>query len=526
MPKSAESAYDVAIVGYGPVGATFANLLSKYGLTLAVVEQAAELYDKPRAITIDHEVLRVFQACGLADVMEKGIAPHPGTHYLGVEKDVIKIFDPMPPPYPLGWVPTATFVQPEVERALRDRLVGYGGADVRLPARAVGIAQDDAGVALEIEEAGATRSLRARYLVACDGANSFVRKQLGIALDDLAFDEWWMVVDALAGDLAKRTNKCFQYCWPSRPGTYVPGPGALRRWEIKLLPGERPEDFASETRILEVLQGFTDTSDLELWRSAVYRFHALLARSWRVGRVFLMGDAAHQTPPFLGQGLSAGVRDAFNLAWKLAFVLAGKAGDALLDSYETERKPHVGAVVATAKEFGKIIGELDPAAARARDARLLKELRSGKAETIRQKFIPDLNGGLIAAGAKLAGSLFVQPTITCADGRRVRLDDLLPPGFVIAAATAEPLQWLALQFRQAWQDIGGAQAVISDAGAVDAPDGAIGVREDNHLFSDWLRSSGARAVIVRPDRYVFGAADDADRLNDLVGTLLRGLRAN
>src|SRR3977135_1226310 len=226
-----------------------------------------------------------------------------------------------------------------------------------------------------------------------------------------------MVVDTLPSPPAKRPAKSFQYCWPSRPGTFVPGPRNLRRWEIKLLPGEDPELAGAPYNEAKLLEGFTDTSDLTIWRSAVYRFHALLGESWRDRRVFLMGDAVHQTPPFLGQGLCAGIRDASNLAWKLAHVLRGSDDDTLLDSYEVERKPHVRSVVASAREFGKIIGELDPVAAVARDERLRADLKSGKAETIRQKFIPDLPSGLIAPGAKLAGRLFVQPHAQEADGR-------------------------------------------------------------------------------------------------------------
>lgn len=510
--------YDVAIVGYGPVGATFANLLSNNGLKIAVVEQSAEIYDKPRAITIDHEVMRVWQACGLADMVEKSIAPHPGTHYLGIDRDIIKIFDPMPPPYPLGWVPTATFVQPEIEQALRDRLRGYRSADIWLSTRAVDITQDADAVSLAIEGPTGRQTLRARYLVACDGANSFVRKQLGIRLDDLAFDEWWMVVDAITTDLGKRPDKCFQYCWPSRPGTYLPGPRALRRWEIKLLPGERPEDFASNERIIDVLQAYTDTSDLEIWRSAVYRFHALLAQRWRDKRIFLMGDAVHQTPPFMGQGLSAGVRDTVNLAWKLALVLAGKASDALLDSYEAERKPHVGAVVATAKEFGKIIGELDPAAARARDQRLRADLRSGKAETIRQKFIPDLNGGLLAMAAPAAGTLFPQPFIESGGGT-VRLDDAMTTGFAIVAATVEDADALTPESRATWQRLNGQHLIIQTLGAAGAKTGTPVCIETDRLFVDWLARNGITAAIVRPDRIVYGGARNADELNALIAEL-------
>ncbi|HEU5017842.1 MAG TPA: bifunctional 3-(3-hydroxy-phenyl)propionate/3-hydroxycinnamic acid hydroxylase [Pseudolabrys sp.] len=518
MTSHSPAAYDVAVVGFGPVGATLANLLSKYGLSIAVIEQAADIYDRPRAITIDHEVLRVFQACGLADVMEKSIAPHPGTHYLGVNREVIKIFDPMPPPHPLGWVPTATFVQPDVERALRDKLAQYGRVDVFLSTRAAAFDERTDGVSLTVENAAGTHTLRSRYLVACDGANSFVRKRLGIRLDDLAFDEWWIVVDAFAKDLAKRPAKCFQYCWPSRPGTYLPGPGALRRWEIKLLPGETPDDFASNDSILRVLQGFTDISDLKIWRSAVYRFHALLAQSWRMGRIFLMGDAVHQMPPFLGQGLSAGIRDAFNLAWKLAFVLSGKADEGLLETYESERKPHVGTVVATAKAFGKIIGELDPAAAKERDERLRAALRTGTAETIRQKFIPDLASGFIAASTPLAGSLFVQPRIRLAGGGVTRLDDLLGPGFVLVSYSPDLFYQLSDNSRHLWRRMGGDQIVVG-IGCEPSITTTPGVRcfvETTTLLTDWLHANKAAAVVVRPDRYVYGGAEDADQLNSLI----------
>jgi 3-(3-hydroxy-phenyl)propionate hydroxylase len=519
MPK-----YDVAIVGYGPVGAIFANLLANYGLKIAVVERAAAIYDKPRAITLDHEALRVFQACGLADVMENTIAPHNGSHYLGVDGKVIKMFDPMPSPYPLGWIPNATFVQPDAEQALRDKLASYKGADIFLSATGRSLTQDDQSVSLTVRaDSGGEFEISARYLVGCDGANSFVRKQLGIELEDLAFDEWWMVVDTLTSEPAKRPAKSFQYCWPSRPGTFVPGPRNLRRWEIKLLPGEDPEAAGAPDNVLKLLKGFTDTSDLTIWRSAVYRFHALLGQGWRDRRVFLMGDAVHQTPPFLGQGLCAGIRDASNLAWKLVIVMRGHAGDALLDSYEVERKPHVRSVVASAKEFGKIIGELDPVAAVARDARLRAELKSGKAETIRQKFIPDLGGGLIVSGAKLAGGLFVQPHVRALDGRVRRLDDLLKPEFAVVTATQEAMSWMSEASLFCWQQLGGERLVIIDAGESSTRDGISTFVENGGLFSNWMRENQVSAIIVRPDRYVFAGASNADQLNMLMGNLIEAL---
>lgn len=519
--------YDVAIVGFGPVGATLANLLARYGLKIAIIEQAEGIYDKPRAITVDHEVLRVFQACGLSEIIEQRTAPHPGTHYLGVDGDVIKMFDPLPPPYPLGWIPTATFVQPEFEKALRDKLKVFSNVDVFLATRAVSFNEDADGVSLVLEETGgASRNLTARYLVACDGANSFVRKRLGIALEDLAFDEWWMVVDAFTSDVGKRPAKCFQYCRPSRPGTYLPGPGTLRRWEIKLLPGEEPEAFGAPDNVRKVLGDFTEISDLEIWRSAVYRFHALLARDWRVGRIFMMGDAVHQTPPFMGQGLCAGIRDAVNLAWKLAMVLDGTAHSSLLDSYESERKPHVRAIVAAAKDFGLIIGELDPVAARARDARLLAELRSGQAQTIRQKFIPDLQNGLIAAGLPAAGILFVQPFVYQDDGSIARLDDLLAPGFVIVAASPATINKISPASLARWESLGGHRVVVGSGSGPSMADGVDVWTETEPLLSDWLRRNDVEAVIVRPDRYVFGGARSADELNDLIALLSRQLRSD
>ncbi|MBI5321264.1 bifunctional 3-(3-hydroxy-phenyl)propionate/3-hydroxycinnamic acid hydroxylase [Bradyrhizobium sp.] len=518
--------YDVAIVGYGPVGAVFANLLAKRGLNVAVIERTAAVYDKPRAIALDHEALRIFQAVGLGDYMDGAIAPHNGTHFLGVDGEIIKIFDPSPPPHPLGWIPNATFVQPDAETALREKLSEYDNADIFLSATGFALAQDQNSVSLSVRrDDGSEFTLRARYLVGCDGANSFVRKQIGAGLEDLAFDEWWVVVDTLTSDPARRPAKAFQYCRPSRPGTFVPGPRRLRRWEIKLLPGEDPEAAGAPDNIIRLLKGFTDTTDLTIWRSAVYRFHALLGQGWRDRRILLMGDAVHQTPPFLGQGLCAGVRDAANLAWKLALVLRGDAGDGLLDSYEIERKPHVRSVVASAKEFGTIIGELDPAAAAVRDARLREDLKSGKAETVRQRFIPDLVSGLIAPDTKLAGKLFVQPRVRGPDGMARRLDDLLKPEFAIVTARPEPMAWLSKTLLADWLRLGSERVVVAASGEPSAGEGILTVVESENLFGDWMRQNAVAAVIVRPDRYVYGAAGNAAQLNMLIGHLLQNLRA-
>jgi 3-(3-hydroxy-phenyl)propionate hydroxylase len=515
--------YDVLIIGYGPVGATLAALLARHGLSVAVVEQAAGVYDKPRAITLDHEVMRIFQACGVAHEIEPFTAPHPGTHYLGVDGQVIRIYDPQPPPHPLGWTPSGTFVQPEVEAVLRAGVARSRLADVFLSTQAVAFAPqtDRVDVTLRSGEQGPERTLSARYLVGCDGANSFVRRRLGINHQDLAFDEWWMVVDVRLTRPVELPKKCIQYCWPARPATFIVGPGNLRRWEIKLLPGETPDDFGTSENVARQLARFVDPGAIEIWRSAVYRFHALVAERWRAGRVFLAGDACHQTPPFMGQGMCAGIRDAANLAWRLALVLRAGATDALLDSYQVERKPHVEALVGFAKKAGEVIGELDPAAARARDTLLRGQLERGEAETIRQRFIPNLTGGIIdAASGPAAGTLFVQPRVG-ANGDTALLDDIVAPRFLLVT-TGEPAQaWLTAAARDVWQRIGGERAVISRDEMTGGNSGIRRLREHGDLFANWMAQSSAAAVVVRPDRYVYGVAHERDGLDRLVEGLAR-----
>lgn len=528
MPNA--GVYDALIVGFGPVGATMANLLARCGLRVAVVEAEADVYDKPRAITFDHEVMRIFQFCGLAHRVAPFTAPRGGTHYLGVDGNVIRRLDPLPPPYPLAWPPTSSFVQPDLERELRAGVTGDELADVFLRHQAVAFAQDDEGVSLTVRDLAQTtqRTLHARVLLGCDGANSFVRRTLDPGVEDLGFDEWWMVVDARILRPVELPPQGIQYCWPSRPSTYVPGPGTLRRWEIKLLPGEDPEAFGRPENVVRQIARFADPACFEIWRSAVYRFHALIARQWRFDRVFLLGDACHQTPPFLGQGLCAGIRDAANLAWKLAMVLRDGASPALLDSYEDERKPHFRSVVETTKALGFIIGELDADAARVRDETLRAQLARGEVETIRQRLVPNLEHGVIDRGpsARGAGVLFVQPKVrrVTATGRAdepLLLEDLLPFRFLVATSSEHAQAWLTGESLALWRRLQGARTIIVAAGerhapAATVPQEVLCVEETDTLFADWLSQLGCAAVVVRPDRYVFGAAANAKELNRLV----------
>ncbi|WP_321857296.1 bifunctional 3-(3-hydroxy-phenyl)propionate/3-hydroxycinnamic acid hydroxylase [Paraburkholderia tropica] len=514
--------YDAIIAGYGPTGATLANLLGNMGMKVAVVEREKAIFDKPRAITADHEAMRAFQAAGLAEQIAATTRPHPGTDFVGVNGDVIKRFYPMPVPGPLGWEPSFMFYQPELERILRDGVKRFD-VDVFLEHCVQSYHQEDNLV--EVTVVGPSHSnqvLRGRSLLACDGARSAVRTQMNAPIHDLAFDEWWVVVDAHLHRDIDLPERCVQYCRPSRPGTYIVGPEQLRRWEIKVLPGEAPELFNEAEHLDRVLSSFVDTSALEVQRVAIYRFHAVVVEKWRDGNVFLLGDAAHQMPPFMGQGLCAGVRDAYNLAWKLHAVLQGEADASLLDTYAEERRPHVQSVVEHAKSFGLVIGELNPEAALERDRRLSADLASGKATTVRQDFIPGLSAGLLYKQEDgelgiASGRLFPQPWLSSDNLPRTRLDDLVRGRFHVVCS-GKALAVEARKLMDAAPRLTGGQVICLGDDEI-AHQGIIACEEEDALVRQWMASYGVLAAIVRPDGFAYGGARDLGELAKMIDAL-------
>lgn len=519
--------YDAIVVGYGPVGATVANLLGRHGLRVRVVEQTADIFDKPRAIGGDHEMLRVMQWCGIGAELAAHVRRYQGSRYLGVDGEPIRQYQAPQPPDPLGWPPSFLFIQPEFEAMLRRATAARAGIEIELESRFIDQRATDQGVSVTVEDIGSGRRqvLETRFLLACDGATSAVRKSVGGALQDLGFDETWLVVDAWLLNESAVPQQNVQYCWPSRPGTYVMGPRNMRRWELKLLPGEDPDGFDMQ-RIREALAAFVDPSAIEIWRAAVYRFHALIARSWRVERVFLLGDAAHQTPPFMGQGLCSGIRDAANLAWKLAMVLKGVSGPALLDTYMQERLPHMRTLVNLAKDVGLVVGELDPVAAQARDASMREQMRRGTVETLRHRMVPPLTDGVLAqdeAGnlAALAGELFVQPVVRSGSGTERLLDDCSGQGFLLVATDAEAHDWPDAASRQILKRIGAQRIIVTQSGGSGDPIEQL--VESDGVFAALAGRDGHRAILVRPDRYVYGAARAPRELNAMIAGLQRQL---
>jgi 3-(3-hydroxy-phenyl)propionate hydroxylase len=518
--------FDVAVVGFGPSGAVAAGLLAKEGLRVFVCDRLTGVYDKPRAIAIDHEVMRAMQQLGVAEDIARHVEPFTPSAYLGADGRLIKRLTMVAPPHPLGYTPSNVFTQPPVEELLRAHVQAAPGTRVVFGAELRSLEQDPAGVTLRIAtaegadkaEGDGTQAVRARYVIGCDGASSTVRGLAGLALHDLDFDEPWLVVDVRVNErgLAKLPETSVQYCEPDRPCTLVIGPGNHRRWEISLKPGEDPREVVRPEVTWKLLERWLSPDDGELWRQAAYRFHALVAERWRDGRVFIAGDAAHQQPPFLGQGMCQGVRDVVNLAWKLVAVLRGDiegdAAERLLDSYGEERGRHVRTLTGRIKAIGAVIGERDADRARARDARLLAECGGVVRDTPRQDVIPGLETGWLASGAHPGvGTIFPQPWLDL-DGVTTRLDALAGDGW-----------WLALD--DARIDAAAIAAALPALPALKVLRfGAGSLRETEGVVADWFERHGCRAAIVRPDRYVWGVAGDVDALRDLVDRLGRDWR--
>ncbi len=509
---------EVIVVGLGPTGATLAGLLAQQGLRVAVFDRLPDLYPLPRAIGLDHEALRIWQGLGLADALRPHVAPYRPSEYRGTQGQLIKRLDMAPPPHRLGWAANGVFDQPAVERVLRAHLATLPGVHVATGTEVT--ACDDTGdgvVATVRGDDGRTQHWHARWAVACDGGASPIRKRLGIELEDLGFDEPWLVVDARVhpDKLADLPQTQVQYCEPARPSTFVVGPGNHRRWELMMLPGEPMHERWPDEALWPLLARWIQPGDAELWRAAAYRFHGLVAQRWRVGRVLLAGDAAHMTPPFMAQGMVQGLRDAANLAWKLHRVLALGAPEALLDSYEAERKPHVQATTRSAIDLGRLICERDPDAARSRDAHMLAACGGQVPTTIRQSMLPDLAAGLIAAGSPGAGSLCPQPRVSLqAAGPGGLLDDVAGGGLRVLADGEALAPEEADALHTALQPLRG-RLLRRVPGHGSAGPGTAFV-EDGSLMADWLRALGARFAVVRPDHAVYGtAADTAGALRHL-----------
>ncbi|MCH8813674.1 MAG: bifunctional 3-(3-hydroxy-phenyl)propionate/3-hydroxycinnamic acid hydroxylase [Chloroflexi bacterium] len=521
-----DNRYDVIVVGYGPVGQIAANLLGQAGMRVAVYETATGIYDLPRAVGFDAEIMRVFQSVGLAEAILPSTTPIKGYDFVTGDGEKLFGFDPPQPPTFSGWASNYMFYQPELEAALRSGVERFSSVQVHTGHEVIDIRQNDSGVEVDVRELSteAESTVSADYVIGCDGGRSITRKIVGTGLEDLNFNQPWLVIDVMLKRDVDLPDHATQICEPTRPTTFIPSRGNHRRWEFMLMPGDDPESISSTDRVWELLSPWIGSGDADVIRAVVYTFHALIADRWRDRRVLLAGDAAHQMPPFLGQGMCSGIRDAANLAWKLDLVCRGSASDALLDTYQLERSPHVRAITERAMHLGSIIQTSDPEIAKVRDERFRSA--PGRRFTIDddtgplKQRLPGLNAGVIdrVSDDSRVGQLFPQGLVALPDGDEALLDDVIGQRFAIVvaeeAASSNP------------QPAFGVASFISPAlitltsSETGASDGWTRVADRTGVVTEWL--NGAIAV-VRPDRYVYGIASNVGELSALTGSLRQQL---
>lgn len=503
--------FDVTILGLGPVGCTLAIFLAEAGLKVAAVERDETVYRLPRAVNLDGEIIRAFQRVGRASEVNAMMQPvRDGDRAGFADPDRNWLFgQDMPSFGSNGWQPTNMFDQPEFENYLRQLVLTHENVTTYIGFEAEMLSDIESGPTLKICRRDEQHELSARFLVGCDGASSFVRRELSIESKSLGYDCDWLVVDITTHDNHTLGNDTLQVCDPDRITTYVCTKDPYRRWEFKLLPGETREEMLDLERVMSLIDPWTPRGTYDIRRTAVYQFHASVATRWRAGNCFIAGDAAHQTPPFLGQGMNAGMRDAINLTWKLPLVVNGISTPALLDTYESERFSHAHDLIDWAVSIGKLMDHLADKFAAEREGRVPPpDPQLGNSGYGQGRSQPPITQGIVCreqvSGEDSVGHLFRQPVVRCDSGGEQLLDDLLGSGFSIVTSNEEELalngQSLALR-----------EALGINVVSTHQLEAARG------KFDPILKM--ADAVVIRPDKLVFGRTTDSLGINDLLARL-------
>ncbi len=517
---------DVAIIGAGPVGTLLAILLGKQGKRVTLVERWPSIYDRPRAVTMDHEVARILATFGIDANNDPAIEYHEELYYWkNADLEDLQLVD-WKSVSPSGWRVTYWFNQPELESRLHGIAATIPSIQLIRGWEAVSLTEEADGVTVDLQETkelvgndGKRRNLQARYVVGCDGANSFVREQLGITVIDKGYFFDWLILDVVPHGDYKVVPAQWQLCDPNRPTTLVPGGPGRRRWEFMVKPDESSEEIASPESAWKLLEPWGITKDnATLERSAVYRFQARWAETWRVGRSMIAGDAAHLMPPFAGEGMCAGFRDALSLGWRLNAIIEGKLKDAVLDSYESERIHHAKHYIDFSQELGNIICITDPEKAAERDRTMKAALTARNHEPISGDLV-HLGPGVWCEDTAAAGEVSTQGVVEV-DGKRDRFDQVVGLGWMIIGLNIDPAQALNDDQLKSLHRLDGRTIIIgtpgTDCDAIDV----------EGTYAQWMASIDATYFILRPDFYVAATANSADLLCRRFDDVLKKLHLN
>ncbi|MFB6642284.1 bifunctional 3-(3-hydroxy-phenyl)propionate/3-hydroxycinnamic acid hydroxylase [Streptomyces chartreusis] len=536
-----EAEYDVAVIGYGPTGVTAANLLGAAGLRVVVLERDAEIYARARAISTDEEVMRIWQRIGLADRLKQDMLADRPLDFVDARGRAFLSARPTPRGH--GHPPQMFLYQPALEQVLRDGVARHPDVEVWLRHECLRLRQDADGVELTVVGTAddSVRRLRARYVIAADGGSSLTRAQLNVGYEGRTYEDRWVVIDTRMLKPWPDHDRLRFRCDPARPAVDCPTPLGHHRWEFPILPGDDERHLTTDEAIHAMVSRYGIGPDqIEILRATVYSHHVRFAARFRVGRVFLAGDAAHAMPPWIGQGMAAGVRDVANLCWKLDAVLRGELPESVLDSYEAERKPHVKEVTRRAVFVGRIITDRRLAVTRVRDAVLpllnrvpgvagrlqdsnwipVAHYADGFRDRPRTKS-PGITFGRRASGTGTAttgtsrtgtsrtgtprtrasrttapGHQIPQPWVTAPDGTRVRLDDVLGGRWLLLHGALPTPQ-------SEWERAGVPSLTVLPAGSSPAEGAVV---DCDGVLRAWLTRHRATTLALRPDAYVYAAA--------------------